>query len=43
VTSIDSQDERKAAARVHVRPSIHKQADNRERAVVRGDAQGLRV
>jgi hypothetical protein len=26
-----------------VRPSIHKQADKRERAVVRGDAERLRV
>ena len=39
VSSVDSHDERKASARVHVRPSIHKQANNRERAVVRGDAQ----
>jgi hypothetical protein len=43
VTSVHSHDERKPAARVHVRSSIQKEANNRERAVVRGDAQGLRV
>ena len=40
---VHSHDEREATARLRVRASIEEQANNPERAVVRGDAERLRV